>query len=107
MSKIDLEQVNQNPMKNEKHGSTYRFLLKRVMINFIKEACGRGGEVKFHNYSEWNCLSVCLSVCWSGLHAPIAYSLLGGGVPILEQQLCGTLDSVPFKFKAYYVLYPP
>ena len=24
------------------------------MINFTKEACGRGEEVKFQNYSEWN-----------------------------------------------------
>ena len=48
-----------------------------------------------------------ISVCWSGLHGPIAYSFLGGGVPIPEQRLCGTLDSVPLKFKVYYVLYPP
>ena len=40
-----------------------------------------------------------ISVCWSGLHGPIAYSLLGGGVPIPEQRLCGTLDSVPLRFK--------
>ena len=40
-----------------------------------------------------------MSVCWSGLHGPIAYSLLGGYVPIPEQRLCGTLDSVPLKFK--------
>ena len=40
------------------------------------------------------CLSVCLSVCWSSLHGPISYSLLGGGTPIPEQQICGTLDSV-------------
>ena len=39
------------------------------------------------------------SVCWSGLHGPIAYSLLGGVVPITEQRLCGTLDSVPLSFK--------
>ena len=45
-----------------------------------------------------------LSVCWSGLRGPIAYSLLGGGVPIPEQRLCGTLDYVPLKFKVYYVL---
>ena len=48
-----------------------------------------------------------LSVCWSGLHDPIAYSLLGGGVPIPEQRLCVTLDSVPIKIKVYYFLYPP
>ena len=40
-----------------------------------------------------------VSVCWSGLHAPIAYSLLGGGVPIPEQRLCGTLYSVPLRSK--------
>ena len=34
-------------------------------------------------------------VCCSGLHVPIAYSLLGGGIPITEQRLCGTLYSVP------------
>ena len=39
---------------------------------------------------------VCLSVCRSGLQVPIAYSLLGGGVPIPEQRLCWTLDSVPY-----------
>ena len=47
-----------------------------------------------------------LSVCWSGIHGLIAYSLLGGGVPVPEQPLCGTLDSVSLKFKFYYVLYP-
>ena len=36
-----------------------------------------------------------MSVCGSGLRVPIAYSLLGGGVPIPEQRLCWTLDSVP------------
>ena len=41
----------------------------------------------------------CLSVCWSGLHGSIAYSLLGGGVPIPEQRLCVPLNSVPLKFK--------
>ena len=40
-------------MKTEKHGSTYRHLQKRAMINFTKEACGRGGELKFQKYSEW------------------------------------------------------
>ena len=40
-----------------------------------------------------------LSVYWSDLHGPIAYSLLGGGVPIPEQWLCGTQDYVPLKFK--------
>ena len=39
------------------------------------------------------------SVCRSGLQAPLAYSLFGGGVPIPEQRLCWTLDSVPFRFK--------
>ena len=40
-----------------------------------------------------------VSVCWSGLHGPIAYSFLGGGVPIPEHRLCGTLNSVPLRFK--------
>ena len=40
-----------------------------------------------------------LSVCWSGLHGFIAYSLLGVGIPNTEQRLCGTLDSVPLKYK--------
>ena len=35
--------------------------------------------------------------------APIAYSLLGGGVTIQEQRLYGTLDSVPLRFKNHYV----
>ena len=35
------------------------------------------------------------SVCRSGLRVPIASSLLGGGVPIPEQRLYWTLDSVP------------
>ena len=48
---------------------------------------------------------VFLSVCWSGIHVPIAYSLLGGGVPIPEQRLCLTLDSAPIIFKNHYVLY--
>ena len=42
-----------------------------------------------------------MSVCWSGLHGPIAYSLLGGGIPIPEQWICGTLGSVPI-FLVYY-----
>ena len=42
---------------------------------------------RYHKY--------CLSVCRSGLRVPIAYSLLGGGVPIPEQRLYWTLDSVP------------
>ena len=41
-------------MKPVEHGSTYRPLQKRVMINFTKEACGRGGAVKFQKYSERN-----------------------------------------------------
>ena len=41
-------------MKTEERGSTYRPLQKRVMINFTKGACGRGREVKFQKYSEWN-----------------------------------------------------
>ena len=44
-------------------------------------------------------IHICLSVCWSGLNGPIAYSLLGGGIPNPEQRLCGTLDSFPIKFK--------
>ena len=39
-----------------------------------------------------------LSVCWSGLHGPIVYSLLGGGVPIPEHRLCGTLEFVHLRF---------
>ena len=49
-STIDLEQVNLNPMKDSKHGYTYHPLQKRVMKNFTKESCGRGGEVKLHKY---------------------------------------------------------
>ena len=49
-------------------------------------------------------LGICLSFCWSGLHGPIAYSLLVGGVPISDQRLCGTLDSVPLKFKLLRVV---
>ena len=45
------------------------------------------------------------SVCWSGLRVPIAYSLLGGGVPIPEQRLCWIIDSFPLRFKNHYVLY--
>ena len=46
-----------------------------------------------------------LSVCYYGLHGPIAYSLLGVGVPIPEQLLYGTLDSISLRFKNHYVLY--
>ena len=42
------------------------------------------------------------SVCCTGLHGPIAYSLLGGGIPILEQRLCGTLYSVPINLVYYF-----
>ena len=41
-------------MKTEEHGYTYYLLQKRVTINFIKEARGRDGEVKFQKYSEQN-----------------------------------------------------
>ena len=41
-------------MNTAEHGSTYLPLQKRVMVNFTKEACSRGGGVKFQNYSEWN-----------------------------------------------------
>ena len=56
-------------------------------------------KLKMDTSSPTPLSSSALSVCWSGLHGPIAYSLLGGGVPIPEQRLCGTLDSVPLKFK--------
>ena len=43
-----------------------------------------------------------LSVCGSGLGDPIAYSLLGGGVPYPEHRLNWSLDSVPmFKFLCF------
>ena len=54
MYNINIEQMTSNLMNTEEHGSTYRPLQKRLMINFTKEACGRGGEVKFQKYSEWN-----------------------------------------------------
>ena len=47
MSKINPEQVNLNLMKTAEYGSTYLHPQKRAMINFTKEACGWGGEVKF------------------------------------------------------------
>ena len=37
-----------------------------------------------------------LSICRSGLRVPIAYSLFSGGVPIPEQWLYWTLDSIPY-----------
>ena len=54
MYNIDLEQVNLNLMKTAEHGSTYLPLQKRLMINFTKEACARGEEVKLQKYSECN-----------------------------------------------------
>ena len=43
-----------------------------------------------------------LSVCASGLRDPIAYSLLGGGVPYPEHRLNWSLDSVPiFRFLCF------
>ena len=54
MSNIDLEQVNLNLMNTLEHGSTYYPLQKRGVINFTKEACGRGGVVKLQNCSECN-----------------------------------------------------
>ena len=47
ISNIDLEHMNLNLMKTAEHGSTYQPLQNRVMINFTKRYCGRGGEVKF------------------------------------------------------------
>ena len=54
MPKIYLEQVDLNLMKTAESGSTYHALQKRVMIDFTKEACGWGGEVKLQKCSEWN-----------------------------------------------------
>ena len=52
-----------------------------------------------------------MSVCGSGLRYPIAYSLLGGGVPVPDNRLNWSLDSVPiFKFLCFpsvMVLVPP
>ena len=43
-----------------------------------------------------------LSVCGSGLRDPVAYSLLGGGVPYPEHRLHWSLDSVPiFMFLSF------
>ena len=41
-------------MNSEEHVSTYCPLQKRVVTNFTKESYGRGREVKFQKYSEWN-----------------------------------------------------
>ena len=46
MSNIYLEQANLNPIKTAEHGYTCCPLHKRVMINFTKEACGRGGGIE-------------------------------------------------------------
>ena len=54
MYKIDLYQVNLNLMMSEEQGFTYHTLPKRVVINFTKEACGRGGEGTLQNCSECN-----------------------------------------------------
>ena len=54
MYNTDQEQVSLSLMKTPEHGSTYRTLQKRLMINFTKETCGRGGEVKFKKKLEWN-----------------------------------------------------
>ena len=43
-----------------------------------------------------NGCGVCLSVCRSGHRYPIAYSLLGGGVPYPEHRLHWSLGSVPY-----------
>ena len=51
---IDIEQVNPNLMNTVEHGSTYRTLQKREMINFTKGSCGQGREMRSQNYSEWN-----------------------------------------------------
>ena len=50
MSNIDLDQLNLSLVNTAEHVSTYCTLHKRAMINFTKEACGKGGEVKFQNY---------------------------------------------------------
>ena len=49
----------------------------------------------FYITNKCSTMCVCLSVCWSGLRDLKAYSLLGGGVPIPEQRLRQSLDSVP------------
>ena len=46
-----------------------------------------------------------LSVCGSGIRDPIAYSLLGGGVPYPEHRLNWSLDSVPmFRFLCFLLV---
>ena len=40
-------------MNTAENGSYYRPIQKRAMTSFTKESCGRGGEVKFQNYSVW------------------------------------------------------
>ena len=57
-------------------------------------------------------VSVYLSVCWTGLRYLTDYSLLGGGIPIPEQQLSWALESVPLNLVCYFprqtmVLVPP
>ena len=44
-----------------------------------------------------------ISVCWTGLQDLPAYSLLGGFVPIPEQRLGRSLDSVPLILVYYFL----
>ena len=57
--------------------------------------------INFHGHTHGE-NEVCLSVCGSGLRYPIAYSLLGDGVPYPEHRINWSLDSVPmFKFLCF------
>ena len=59
----------------------YIFLYEFLLVDRI---------ICMHEY-----VSVCLSVCGSGLRDIIAYSLVGGGVPYPEHRLNWSLDSDP------------
>ena len=47
MSRIDIEQVNLDLIETTEHGYNYCPFQKRPMIDFNKEAYGRGGEQEF------------------------------------------------------------
>ena len=70
-------------------------IIADLMVCYLVTVLEKYLDLEWSSDMELYCLSVCLSVCGSGLRDPVAYSLLGGGVPYPEHRLHWSLDSVP------------